>query len=108
MKPVLLLSIISAGIGFMLLTRKNEASTPIVPTPKTPTTPRTPSTPAVVTPKLSAYEQFQLENWDLGELYTEAMKSTSKVFVAAVANKLAEAGNTNAGDLTLRLANWSE
>jgi hypothetical protein len=56
--------------------------------------------------ELTQSEQYELANWVPDELYNEAMKSNHKVFVAAAATVLATKGDTRAGDLTLRVANW--
>ena len=119
MKTSTVLGFLGAGVALMLLTKKTEAAA-VVPTPKvepktTPkaTTPKTnpkATTPKTTTPKdpaLSTYEQFQLDTWTDAELFEDAMTSTSKQYVKTVANRLAEHGDTNAAELTQRLANWS-
>lgn len=56
---------------------------------------------------LTAAEQLELSDDTADQLYASAVISPHKVFVIAAASKLATAGDTRAGDLNERVANWS-
>lgn len=61
-----------------------------------------------LTPMLTQSEQYALGSYSNDQLYNEAMSSGHLAYVAAVAEKLAESGDTRAADLTLRVANWGK
>lgn len=69
-----------------------------------------PSAPASgdLSPLLTQSEQYALANYTDDQLYNEGMSSGHLAYVAAVGTKLAADGDTRAGDLTLRVANWGK
>ena len=113
-----------AGGAWLLLSAKKPTSTSTsakIPTPvgpvvltNTPSLPQSASpgttiqvqTKGDLSPTLTEAEQFALKNYSDDQLYNEALSSNHLAYVAAVGTKLASDGDTRAGDLTLRVANW--
>lgn len=101
-----------------LLTKKQTTSTPYVYVPPVvPPTPAPATKPVVKTNKaqpatansspLTVAENDLLNNGSHDAIYNAAMRSSNIAFVTMAGNQLAEEGDTRAGDLTLRLANWN-
>jgi hypothetical protein len=119
MKPIVWLL---AGLGGLwLLARKQEeafnTATNDWYVPPNPAPSVTPTKPTVKTNKaqpatantspLSVAENDLLNGGSPDAIYNAAMRSSNIAFVTMAGNQLAEAGDTRAGDLTLRIANWN-
>lgn len=78
--------------------------------PTLPTSADYPAVPASgdLSPMLTQSEQYSLASYGNDQLYNEAMASDHLAFVIAAGAKLAGNGDTRAGDLTLRVANWGK
>lgn len=78
--------------------------------PTLPTSADYPAVPASgdLSPMLTQSEEYSLTSYGNDQLYNEAMASDHLAFVIAAGAKLAGNGDTRAGDLTLRVANWGK
>ena len=102
------------GVALWVLWPRSASAT-VPPTTKPPV-PVKPSTPKPTTPPVQAQdvstsltsdEQLELDNGSRDLLYASGMVTPHKVYATAVANKLAEAGDTRSADVNQRVAMWS-
>jgi len=115
MNPMFL---ILGGVGLWWLLKKKEdepekSPTNVVNLPEVLITPGSSSNleprPSTIdnSPVVTSFENDILNGGTPTNVYNAGMSSSNRAFVTQAANQLAEAGDTRAMDLTLRLANWN-
>lgn len=105
--------LVVVGLVAAIATRPKQLETPPEPTkPKKPTKPAKPSSPGVPGKEtkgdtLTSEETVSLANDPTDLLAAWGMVSPHKVYVKAIADKLAAAGDTRSADINARIANWA-
>jgi hypothetical protein len=114
----LILSSVVGGVALLaivLIAKSQKATTPSVPAVKgKPKSPKSIAKPAKVTPgkenpslAMDINEQASLAEDPADLLAAWGMVSPHKAYVTAIAQKLAEAGDTRAANVNARIGNWT-